>query len=47
MFCCIYILATATVTWTVWWCMVVEVVVVIALVGVVLVALAHMVETHL
>ena len=47
-----HIPVTVIVTWTVWWCMVVavvlvvEVVVVVALVGVVLVALAHMLETH-
>ena len=46
-----HIPVTVIVTWTVWWCMVVavvlvvvEVVVVVAMVGVVLVALAHMLE---
>ena len=48
----LHILATAIVTWTVWWCVVVtvvlveEVVAVVALVGVVLAALAHMLELH-
>ena len=41
--CSVHILATAIVTWTVWWCVAVVLVVevVAALVGIVLVALAH------